>query len=152
MASRPIARDRSGSHPGRPWPRASPFPPSWCSPPAPGPPRSLAAHWTSRPRRRWRPRQPGRPLRQAPNASASPAPLDACTRGEIAAFLHRRVDRCNAIPGWDSIRVDEGPIWGGVREVLHAVVADALGELEGRLLLLGAPLVAPEPPGLQVLS
>src|SRR5207245_7835308 len=95
-----------------------------------------------------------RPLRPAPNSSASPAPHGACIRGEIAALLHRGVDRRNAIPcgGWVSIRVDEGPIWGGVREVLHAVVADALGELEGILLLLGGPLVSREPRWLQVLA
>ena len=33
--------------------------------------------------------------------------------------------------GWDPIRVDEGLTVGGVREVLHAVVADALGEPRG---------------------
>ena len=44
--------------------------------------------------------------------------------------------------GWDSTRVDEGPIWSGVREVIHAVFPDAPGELECRLLLIGAPLAA----------
>src|SRR5262249_12988062 len=72
-----------------------------------------------------------------------------------AALLHRGVQSAHTtvpIGGWDSIRVDERRIWVGVREVLHAVVADALGELEGRLLLLGAPLVAREPRWLQVLT
>ena len=40
-----------------------------------------------------------------------------------------------------------GPSVGGVREVLHAVVAHALGELEARLLLLGAPLPPMNPGG-----
>ena len=41
------------------------------------------------------------------------------------------------------VHVDEGPVWGGVREVRHAVGAHALGELEGGLLLLGGPLRCP---------
>ena len=49
--------------------------------------------------------------------------------------------------GWDSIRVDEGPIRGGVREVLHAVVADALGELEARRPAAGASPCVPVNPG-----
>ena len=40
----------------------------------------------------------------------------------------------------------------GIREVLHAVVADALGELERSLLLRGAPLAAREPRRLEVLA
>ena len=53
--------------------------------------------------------------------------------------------------GWDASRVDEGLTIGGVRKVLHAVLAHALGEPEGCRLLLRASLchsrrpVAPEP-------
>src|SRR5690349_5381935 len=87
--------------------------------------------------------------------SPSPAPRDACIRGETAALLHRGVENVHTIlrcGGWDSIRIDHGPIWVGVREVLHAVVADALGELESRFLLLGTPLASRESCRLQVLT
>src|SRR4029453_13647143 len=73
--------------------------------------------------------------------------------GVGAARPHRSVE--NAQPtrrsgGWDSTRVNEGIVSGGIRKVLHAVLAYALGELEGSVLLLGAPLVAREPRRLQI--
>jgi hypothetical protein len=47
---------------------------------------------------------------------------------------HHADQRSVAALGWAT------RIFGGVREVLHAVLADALGELEARLLLLGTRL------------
>src|SRR5439155_16192834 len=154
-ASRPHAPDRSGSRTGRPCPQASPAPPSRGSPPAPSRLRSLASHQRWRPRRRRRSRQPGPPLRPEPISFASLAPMYTGCGCVLAALPHRGVEngyatvRCG---GWDPIRVNEGRIWRRIWEVLHTVVADALGELEGRRLLLGAPLVAREPRWLQVLA
>src|SRR4029450_7688133 len=120
-------------------------------------PRSLAWHRTWRPGRRWRFRQSGGPLRPAPMASASPASQPQLARVDRAARIRRgpeprNAQRTPACGGWDSIGVDEGPIWGGVGEVLDAVVAHAPGEVEGHLLLLGTPLVAREPRWLEVLT
>src|SRR5581483_401215 len=72
-----------------------------------------------------------------------------------AALVHRGVENAHApgqIGGRDSIRVDERSVWNWVREILHAVLADALGELEGCLLLLGTALAAHEPRWFQVLT
>src|SRR4029077_8783621 len=88
-------------------------------------------------------------------ASASLAPRHPGRRRETAALLHRGVKQAHTTVrsgGWDSIRIDQRPIWGGVRKVRHAVVAYALGKLQGRLLLLGTPLGAHEPWRLQVLT
>src|SRR6476660_8598312 len=86
---------------------------------------------------------------------ASPALQPQLARVDRAALLHRRVQPRNT-PSSRTARhsggVDEGPIRGRIREVLHPVVADALGELEGRLLLLGTPLASGEPRWLQVLA
>ena len=107
-----------------------------------------------RPRRRSRPRRPGRPLRPAPTSSASPlAPAAAATdRGTSAS----RRGECSSrrVAAADGIRFvsTRGLTMDGVRKVRHAVRADALGELEGRRLLLGAPLAAHEPRWLQVLA
>src|SRR5205823_12300569 len=73
----------------------------------------------------------------------------------IAALLHRGVETAHPpglCGGWDAIRVDERPVWEGIREVLHPVLTDALGELEGRVLLLRAPLAAREVRWLQALT
>src|SRR4029077_9976971 len=116
---------------------------------------SPVSRGTWRPLRRWGLRQPGRPRRPAPIASASPAPRHPGRRRETAALLHRGVKQAHTTVrsgGWDSIRIDQRPIWGGVRKVRHAVVAYALGKLQGRLLLLGTPLGAHEPWRLQVLT
>ena len=56
------------------------------------------------------------------------------------------------VGGRDLVRVDEGLAVDGVREVLHAVVADALGEPEARRLLLGGPLRGQRARWLQVLA
>ena len=56
------------------------------------------------------------------------------------------------VGGWDLGRVDEGLTVDGVGEVLHAVVAHALGEPEGGRLLLRAPLSAQRARWLQVLA
>src|SRR5204863_7037018 len=151
---RPTARDRSGSPPARPCRRACPCPLLRCSPAAPVRPGLLAPHRTWRPGRRGRLRQPGRPLRRAPTSSASPAQRP---RQQVATLLDRFLETRNArgtpaCGGWDLRRVDEGPVRGGVREVPDAVDAHALGELEGGLLLRGAPLVAHEPRWLQVFT
>src|SRR5207248_3888218 len=90
-----------------------------------------------------------------PTSCASQATRHACMSREAGALMNRGVEDVHAAAscgGWDSIRVDERRVWGGVGEVLHAVVADALGELEGRLLLLGSPVLAREPRWLQVLA
>src|SRR4029450_13462689 len=105
-------------------------------------PRALCARRACRPGRRWRFRQPGGPLRPAPMASASPASQPQLARVDRAAPIRRgpeprNAQRTPACGGWDSTGVDEGPIGGGVGEVLDAVVAHALGEFEGHLLLLG---------------
>src|SRR5258708_27920060 len=101
-----------------------------------------------RQRRRWRPPQPGRPLRPAAMSSASLAPRHPRRRRKTAALLHRSVENRPASVRsgrWDLIRVDEGPIWGGVWEVVHAVVAHALGRLHHPLPLLLPPPLAPPP-------
>src|SRR4029453_19076265 len=141
-----------GSHTGRPWPRAPPAPPSRCVPASTARSGSLVRHRTWRPRHRWRLPQPGRPFQSASDGSASRT-LYAGRGGIRAALLHGGVEKGHTslrVGRWDSSRVDEGLIWAGVREVLHAVVADALSEREGRLLLLGSPAVPGEPRWLQV--
>src|SRR5579864_9712457 len=88
-------------------------------------------------------------------SSASLAPRHPRCRREAAALLHRSVENRPASVrsgGRDLIRVDEWRIWGGVWEVLHAVVAHALGELERRLLLLRGPGHAHEPGRLEVFT
>src|SRR4030095_7587237 len=92
-----------------------------------------------------------------PRSSASPASQPQLARVDRAARIRRgpeprNAQRTPACGVWDSIGVDEGPIWGGVGEVLDAVVAHALGEFEGHLLLLGTPLVARETRRLPVLT
>src|SRR6185437_16681367 len=52
----------------------------------------------------------------------------------------------------DAIGVDQGLAVDGVRKVLYAVLANALGELEGPRLLRGAPLPAGEPRRFQGLA
>src|SRR5919201_2301181 len=141
----------SGAHPRRPSPRARPSAPRRCLPPAPGRPRLGAPCPTSRPRRR-SPR-PARPLRPAPRSSASLAPRRLLQ--DVAALAHCGIENGHAarfVRGWDLVRVDEGLAVDGVREVLHPVVADALGEPEGRRLLLGAPLPGQCARWLQVLA
>ena len=127
-ASHRTVPGRSESHPGRPSPTAPRAPPSRCSPPAAGRPRSGAPHPTSRPRRRSpRPERP--PLRPAPSSSASPLAPRRLSQ-DLAALLHRGIENGHTIGligGWDLVRVDERLAVDGVREVLHAVVADALG-------------------------
>src|SRR4029450_6604221 len=89
----------------------------------------------------------------AATSSASLAPRHPRRRREVAALPHCSVENVHTtrhVGGWDSIRVDKGPIRGGVREVLHAVVAYALGELEARLPLLGRHLATREPRRLQI--
>src|SRR5439155_15303278 len=113
----------------------------------PAPPGSPARLRTWRPRRRWRLRRPGRPLRPAPRSYASLAPPYAGCGCVLAALVHRGGENGHAtrpIGGRDSSRVDEGLILAGVRKVPHTVVANALSELESSLLLLGAPLCASE--------
>src|SRR5690349_61751 len=93
-------------------------------------------------------------IRPALRSSASPQTRHQVGH-ETPALLLRRPESRNTqtsrIAGHSS-RVDDRPIRVGVREVLHAVVAEATGELEGALLLLGAPLVAHEARWLQVLA
>ena len=72
---------------------------------------------------------------------------------DCAAFVHRGVQSAHTARrrgGWDSIRVDEGAIWSGVREVRHAVVAYAPRELETHHRLLRCHLGACESRRLQV--
>src|ERR1700680_1560299 len=88
-------------------------------------------------------------------SSASLAPRHPRRRRKAVALLHRSVETRHASVRsgrWDLIRIDEWRIRSGVWEVLHAVVAHALGELEGRRLLLRAPGLAHEPCGLQVFT
>src|SRR5439155_13136915 len=54
--------------------------------------------------------------------------------------------------GGNAIRVYKRVSLGRVRNVPHAVIADALSERESSLLLLGTSLVAREPRRLQVLA
>src|SRR5262249_49093766 len=56
------------------------------------------------------------------------------------------------VGGRDSSRVDDGLTVDGVRKVLDAVRADALGELEGRRQLLGAQVCAKRARRLQLLT
>src|SRR5439155_25944733 len=61
------------------------------------------------------------------------------------SLVHRGVEDAHTarrIRGRDASRIDEGLTVDGVRKVLHAVLADALGELEGRRLLRGSQLCA----------
>src|SRR5262245_32329053 len=144
----------SGSHPGRPRPTGCPSGRSRCSPTPPARPRSPARHPTARPPRRWRLRQPGRPRPSAPSPSASPL-APRCQSQDRAALVRRGVEDGHAtglVGGWDLGRVDEGVAVGGVWKVIHAVVAHALGEPEGRRLLLRAPLSTQGARWLQVLA
>ena len=64
-----------------------------------------------RPRRRWRPRQPGRPPRPAAHVLRLTARHPSRAGEGVAALLHRGVEHAHAPGsrgGWDSIRVDEG--------------------------------------------
>src|SRR2546426_11129941 len=73
----------------------------------------------------------------------------------MAARVHRGVEDGHAarlVGGRDSIRIDEGLTVAGVRKVLHAVLADALGELEGRRLLRGSQFGAQRARWLQGLA
>jgi len=84
-----------------------------------------------RPRRRWRLRQPGRPRRTPPMPDpftrfriTGPPVTPPRRRREVAALLHRGLETRTASEGPSHARdgfdrVDEGPIWRGVREVLH---------------------------------
>src|SRR4051812_14989715 len=77
------------------------------------------------------------------------------SRPELPAGLHRGVEEAHPFRGcggWDPGRVDDRCVGVGVREVLHAVVADALRELERRRLLLWGPLLTREPGWLHVLA
>jgi hypothetical protein len=81
---------------------------------------------------------------------ASLAPSYAGRGCVLAAPVHRRVeDRhpTRLVGRRDTIRVDEGLRDAGIGEVAHAVVANAPGELERSLLLLGRPLVSVNPSG-----
>src|SRR4051794_18717026 len=82
-----------------------------------------------------------------------PVGRDAGRLGVVAAFLPGGVESVQAtgrVGRRDPVRVDQGTVRAGVREVVDAVVAHALGELQGRLLLRRAPLVAGEPGRLQL--
>src|SRR4051812_30182426 len=84
------------------------------------------------------------PLRPAPRSSASPLPPRRLIQ-DVAALVHCGVENGHTtglVAGWDLVRVDDGLAVDGVREVLHAVVANALGEPRGHRLLLGSPLCA----------
>src|SRR5439155_22859580 len=138
----------------RPRPTACPPAPPRCSPMPPARSRSPARHRTARPPRRWRLRQPGRPCPSAPSLSASPL-APGCQSQDGAALLRRGVEDGHAtglVGGWDLGRVDEGVAIDGVRKILHAVLANALGEPEGRRLLLRAPLSTQRARWLQVLA
>src|SRR5207302_10850505 len=81
------------------------------------------------------------------------APRLVCHK--MAALVHRGVENGHAtrpIGGRDSSRIDEGLTVDRVRKVLHAVLADALGELDGRRLLGGAQLCATRARWLQGLT
>src|SRR5438105_1148941 len=86
---------------------------------------------------------------------ASLAPSYAGRGCVLAAPVHRRVEDRHAtrlVGRRDTIRVDEGLRDARIREVAHAVVANALRELESSLLLLGRPLVPREPRRLEILA
>src|SRR4029453_16698395 len=74
---------------------------------------------------------------------------------KFTALAHRGVEdghTLRRVGGWDSSRVDEGLAIDGVRKVLHAVLSDALSELEGRRQLLGALVCAKRARWLQLLT
>src|SRR4029453_18788831 len=98
--------------------------------------------------RRSRPAWQGRPAARVFSSwfllSCALAPRCFCRdiAQEIAARVHRGVENARTIRrcgGWDSSPVDDGRAIDGVRKVLHAVLADAVGELEGGRLLHGVP-------------